>query len=252
LATESIITHNFTLLHLDKNMSRPQNLYRLQKIDSQIDQLQARLNEIEDLLSDDAKLRKVDLLAKKAEKKLEAALREQTQAETKVKDQRVKIEQTESTLYSGSIQNPKELQDIQNEVEALKRFLDVLEERQLEAMIACDEAAEKNQEAQGILQKYRALAEQQHAGLKGERTKLQEETSNLSKKRKTAAEAITDDDLALYNRLRKQRAGVAVAKVRDRACGACGSTLTASLHQTARSPSQVTFCDSCSRILYAT
>ncbi|MFN2235225.1 MAG: C4-type zinc ribbon domain-containing protein [Anaerolineales bacterium] len=47
------------------------------------------------------------------------------------------------------------------------------------------------------------------------------------------------------------RAGVAVAKVEDRACKACGSTLTASLNQAARSPSQIVFCDSCGRILYA-
>jgi predicted nucleic acid-binding Zn-ribbon protein len=240
------------LFFLDRKMSRPQNLYRLQKIDSQIDQLQARLKEIDVLLSDDANLRKANSLASKAAKDLDTAHKEQAQAETKVKDQRIKIEQTEATLYSGTIQNPKELQDIQNEVEALKRFLEVLEERQLVTMIASDEAAEKNQEAQTILQKYLDQAEEQGEELTLERTELQKETANLFQQRQVAEKAITSDDLVIYQRLRKQRAGIAVAKVKDRTCGACGSTLTASLHQAARSPSQVTFCDSCGRILYAT
>lgn len=233
-------------------MSRPLNLYRLQQIDSQIDQANARLKEIGALLSDNANLRKASALAGRAEKNLEAAQKELSQAETKVKDQRIKIEQTEATLYGGTVRNPKELQDLQNEVAALKRFLDTLEERQLEAMLAVDEVAEKNDEAQNILEQYRAQAEKQQASLIEEREQLQSDNAAAEKQRLSAAQAVTADDLATYEQVRKKRAGVAVAKVRDKACSACGSILTASLNQAARSPSQVVFCDSCSRILYAT
>lgn len=233
-------------------MSRSQNLYRLQKIDTQIDQAQARLEEIENILSDNINLRKATALARKAAKNLEAAQEEQNQAEQKVREQRIKIEQTEATLYGGSIQNPKELQDIQNEVEALKRFLDVLEERQLMAMLASDEAITKNKDSQRILEKYRLQAEKQQAELELERTQLIQEKATLSERSQAAMKAINRDDLDTYQRLRKQRAGIAVTMVHDQACGACGSTLTASLHQTARSPSQIAFCDSCGRILLAT
>jgi predicted nucleic acid-binding Zn-ribbon protein len=232
-------------------MSRPLNLYRLQQVDSRIDQANARLKEIETLLADDANLRRAKALANKAEQNMEAAQKEQRQAETKVKDQRIKIEQTEATLYGGTIRNPKELQDLQNEVAALKRFLDTLEERQLEAMLATDEAVEKNQQAQKILGQYRAQAEKQHTNLIQERTQLESQKAAAEKQRQEAASAVSSDDLVVYNRLRKQRAGVAVSVVKDRACNACGSTLTAALHQAARSPSQLVFCDMCGRILYA-
>ena len=99
-------------------MSRPLNLYRLQQVDSRIDQANARLKEIETLLADNANLRKAKSLAARTEKNLAAAQKEQGQAETKVKDQRIKIEQTEATLYGGTVRNPKELQDLQNEVGA--------------------------------------------------------------------------------------------------------------------------------------
>ena len=164
---------------------------------------------------------------------------------------RIKIEQTEATLYSGTIRNPKELQDLQNEVAALKRFLDTLEERQLEAMLATDEATGKNQEAQKILGQYRAQAEKQQASLVQERTQLESQKAAAENQRLGAAKLIAPDDLAVYERLRKERAGVAVSGVKDRACNACGSTLTAALHQAARSPSQLVFCDMCGRILCA-
>lgn len=232
-------------------MSRPQNLYRLQQLDSNIDQADNRLKEIEALLSDNANLRKASALASKAEQNLLTARQEQRSAEAKVKDQRVKIEQVENTLYSGTIRNPKELQDMQNEVAALKRFLEMLEERQLEAMLMVDDYNEQFDEAQKILQKYQAHAEKQQTELTLECEQIMSKRAESLEQRRQALKAINQDDLIVYNRLRKIRAGVAVAKVEDRACKACGSTLTASLNQAARSPSQIVFCDSCGRILYA-
>ena len=232
-------------------MNRSQNLYRLQQVDSQIDQANRRLKEIETILSNDVNLRKATLLANRAAHHLEETERALRQAETKVKDQRIKIEQTEATLYSGNVKNPKELQDLQNEVTALKRFLETLEERQLEAMLLVDEASEKNLEAQNILAKFRAQAESQQATLFQEREQLQTQNTALEKQKGQAAQQVAAEDLSTYEKLRKKKAGVAVAKVRDKVCGACGSTLTAALHQAARSPSQVVFCDSCGRILHA-
>jgi uncharacterized protein len=232
-------------------MSRSQNLYRLQKIDTKIDQIHERLSEIETLLSNNANLRKAMILAKKAQKRLGDSEKALGQAETKVKDQRVKIEQTEAALYGGSIRNPKELQDLQNEIAALKRFLEVLEERQLETMLAVDEANTKNQEAQKILEKYRLQAEKQQARLIQERDQIRKDNQSLAQQREIVKESVGTEDLSMYEGLRKQRAGVAVARVRDQACGACGSTLTAALFQAARSPSQVVLCDSCGRILHA-
>ncbi len=232
-------------------MSRPLNLYRLQQVDSRIDQANARLKEIEALLADNANLRKAGALAKRTELNLVSAQKEQNEAEAKVKGQRIKIEQTEATLYGGTVRNPKELQDLQNEVGALKRFLDTLEERQLETMLSTDEAAEKNAEAQKILAHYQTEADKQQASLIQEREQLQSDNAAAEAQRQSAAQAVDPDDLATYEKVRKQRAGVAVAKVRDKSCSACGSILSASLNQAARSPSQMVYCDSCGRILYS-
>ena len=231
-------------------MSRPKNLYDLQQVDSQIDAARARQKEIRTILANDQNLRKAKVLAARAKKNLETAQKEQRSAETKVKDQRLKIEQTEATLYGGRVQNPKELQDLQNEVGALKRFLAVLEDRQLETMLAVDEATGKHQDAQKILRKYLKQAEQQNADLTAESQQLETQVAGWEAQRETMAAQIDAGDLTTYENLRKRKAGVATAKVHERACSACGSTLTAALHQAARSPSQIVFCGACGRILY--
>ena len=63
---------------------------------------------------------------------------------------------------------------MQNEVAALKRFLDTLEERQLEAMLVVDDINEQFVEAQKKLLKYQNHAEKQQAGLIQEREQIQE------------------------------------------------------------------------------
>ena len=117
-------------------------------------------------------------------------------------------------------------------------------------MIATDEAAEKNDEAQKILAHYQAEADKQQTSLIQERELLQSDNAAAEKQRISAAQPVDPDDLTIYEKMRKRKAGVAVAKVRDKTCSACGSTLAASLNQAARSPSQMVFCDSCGRILY--
>ncbi len=68
--------------------------------------------------------------------------------------------------------------------------------------------------------------------------------------RNAVAGAIPAAELSLYDQLRQQRRGVAVAVISDNSCEACGSTLSLAQIQSARSSGQVMFCPSCGRILY--
>jgi predicted nucleic acid-binding Zn-ribbon protein len=162
----------------------------------------------------------------------------------------LKIEQSEATLYSGRMQNPKELQDLQNEVASLKRYLVVLEDRQLESMLAEEKANADAIAAKSNLEKIQAEREEQIAALTSERERTIHDISRMQGEKNAAMDNIPASDLELYEKLRLQRRGIAVSRVVDKACSACGSTLNASLLHAARSPSQITRCDTCGRILY--
>jgi predicted nucleic acid-binding Zn-ribbon protein len=231
-------------------MSQTFNLFRLQQIDSQIDKAQARLRVIEAALAEDEVIRSAKSSLESADKDLETANNALQKAEQAVQDQRLKIEQTESTLYGGKVRNPKELQDLQNEVAALKRYMNVLEDRQLEAMMAVDEAEGTQQAASQALNKVLAAVTEQQSRLRGERTALQAEIASLENERTAASSPISEEDMRLYNQLRTQRRGIAVSKVTNQACSACGATLSAAVLHASRSPDQITRCATCSRILY--
>jgi predicted nucleic acid-binding Zn-ribbon protein len=79
---------------------------------------------------------------------------------------------------------------------------------------------------------------------------LQKELDKFFSERAAAAGPIPEDALRLYDQLRQQRRGLAVAAIRDNSCSACGSGLTAAQMQSSRASSQMAFCPSCGRILY--
>jgi hypothetical protein len=232
-------------------MSQPFKLFRLQQIDSQLDQGRIRLREIEATLSNNDALNLARQHVSEAETKLASARKALHHAEENTQSQHIKIEQTEAALYGGKVRNPKELQDLQNESAALKRFLDILEERQLVALIAVEECEAHFNEMVEVLSRITAERELLVQRLSAERTSLEQETKRLEVERQAATNSIPAEDLALYEKLRQQRRGVAVAKVNGSVCSACGSALNASLLQAARSPNLLARCDSCGRILYA-
>jgi len=232
-------------------MSRPFKLYRLQQIDSQLDWTEKRLQEIETALKEDEALRTASSNAQETEEALQSSRKSLRRAEDEVRQQRVKIEQSEAALYGGMVRNPKELQDLEKEVAALKRYLSVLEDRQLEAMLLEEEALSTNRVAADILEEERARFAQQSKELLVEKEKMLKDIDRFEGERQAAVSSISSQDLGVYTKLRSQRHGIAVAKVTEKACSACGSTLNAALLHASRSPDQINHCDTCGRILYA-
>lgn len=232
-------------------MSQVTILYRLQKIDSKRDQLLARLKEIESSLSNDPALRDSKQQAEDAELQLAKAQDALKDADNTSRSTRVKIEEAEAALYGGKIKSPKELQDIQKEIASLKRHLAVLEDRQIEAMVTLEEKEAANAQAEAKHQQSQLNNKLKNGDLSLEQQALTREVERLNAERQAASGSLTQETLQLYERLRKQKSGIALALVEDESCQVCGSSLTPAECQAARSPSRLTFCGSCGRILYA-
>ena len=231
-------------------MSQTLSLYRLQQADSQIDRAQARLQAIQKTLDDDAELRLANERADSTEALFQSADRALKQAEADAQSQRTKIEQTEASLYGGKGHSPKELLDLQNDVAALKRHLVTLEDIQLEAMVAAEESMSAHQAAQANLLAAQDHSAEQNRGLHEEHNTLQKVLEKLFAERAAVAGPIPPDALGLYDQLRQQRSGIAVAVISENSCSACGSGLSAAQIQSSRASGQMAQCPSCGRILY--
>lgn len=226
-------------------------LFRLQRVDSRMDEIRARLNEIRLILENDAEIRQAKVKIEETGASHKSSLHDLNQAEAEVEKQKIKIEQSEASLYSGTIKNPKELQDIQNEAASLKRYLETLEDRQLEAMLLEDETEQEHQTALHELEQVQNRLADQNQSLNQEKRALDKEFKRLEAERKAALSSLDPDLLAVYEQLRLDKRGIAVIEVSDGACGACGTTLTPSQNQSARSTTQIFNCPTCGRILFA-
>jgi predicted nucleic acid-binding Zn-ribbon protein len=232
-------------------MSAALTLYRLQQVDSQIDQIQTRLKVIQQTLENDAALRAASEGYTAAQGKYKDAERALKLGEAEVEKQQIKIQQTEASLYGGKVQNPKELQDLQKDVASLKRFLDTLEERELEAMIAVETAEKDLQTAKTDLERVQSNLKEQNKDLTQESEMLRKNLERLNSERQAVVTDIATQALNVYDQLRKQKRGLAITTIADNSCEACGTTLTPSQQQNARAASQLFHCPTCGRILYA-
>ncbi len=231
-------------------MSQISNLYRLQQIDSQLDTANTQLQSIEAALLDTVAVLSAQNNVIQAEEHNKSVSKKLHDAENKSYDTRIKIELIETSLYGGKIQNPKELQELQNEIASLKRLLISLEDKQLEAMMEVEDSESKLMWANEELHEVQTTRIEREAVLRGEKTKVEAQIDKLGAERKATFATIPAPELGLYEQLRKSRNGVAVVKITSRACTACGTTLTAALIQTTQSTGQLVRCPTCNRILY--
>jgi|WetSurMetagenome_2_1015567.scaffolds.fasta_scaffold235828_1 uncharacterized protein len=232
-------------------MNQSSQLYKLQKIDTELDQTTARLAELQQLLDANEILQQAEKKAELARSNLVKARRTLQECEEAVTAVRIKINTSESSLYGGKIRNPKELQDLQTEISALKRRLATLEDEQLEAMVSVEDAEKAQQHEIEELTRAKGIYSSQQASLLGEKSQLLKTEEKLKSFRGAALPSILPENLDLYERLRKQKRGVAVSGMDESTCTACGSSIRPAERQAARAPQSMAFCSSCGRILYA-
>jgi predicted nucleic acid-binding Zn-ribbon protein len=232
-------------------MSASLGLYRLQQVDRQIDRARTQLDIIHKTLENDAELRDALAEVEQAQADHHHARHALKNAEAETQAQKGKIEQAESSLYGGRVQNPKELQDLQKDVASLKKHLVTLEERELESMLAAETAETALNTARENLEQLQARRGNEHKKLLDDQAAHVRDLERLSDEREASVNPIESSMLAIYDDLRKQKRGVAVTDFSENTCAACGSALNASVQQNAKSSKQLAYCPTCGRILYA-
>ncbi|MBN1264098.1 MAG: hypothetical protein JXA25_01300 [Anaerolineales bacterium] len=232
-------------------MSRLSNLNRLQDIDLRIKSIQSRLSAIVATLADSTELDRRRTQAAKAEAELSTAKVSLHSAEHDVTMHRQKIAASEHKLYSGTVKNPKELEDIQNELASLKRYLETLEDQQLEAMIFMEEAEKlftKNSEAVEIEE---IKTSSSHKSLLGEKGTLEKELDKLAIEKEAALTVIQVSDIEIYTELQQRLGSNVISTISDGSCSICGMVVAGSTVQAVRTGNEIHRCSQCSRILYA-
>jgi uncharacterized protein len=157
-------------------------------------------------------------------------------------------------MNQGLVNNPKDLERMQQELVSLERRIADLEDVELEVM----ERLEGAQAELGELTDRLAALDQQALQLTGSRDEkagqVDVQLTQAERDRKQAADGLPADLMTLYDKLRAQKGGVGAAALRARRCGGCSLELTAAdLGAIAKAPAdEVLRCEECNRILVRT
>lgn len=176
--------------------------------------------------------------------------REQRRLEDEIESIGDKRKQVEASLYDGSVTGARELQDLQDESEALGRRITHLEDRDLELM----EQLEPLDERLGDLAKSRDAEQERLESLRVKLTaaeaELQVELEQVRARRDEAATEVPADLLGEYEKLRAGLGGIGVARLVGSQCGGCHLTLAAmELARIRKNPEEITHCEECGRLL---
>jgi len=229
-------------------MARGENLYRLQCLDSEADAKRRRLTDVEAALGGNEALRQARQALSSAQTQTLKWTVRQRDLELKLQSLTEKIARFEQQLYGGRVRNPKELSDLQAEVASLRRWQQKLEDDLLAAMIDLDEAEEARKKAQEHLDRTEADWSARQADLMAEREELRARLAELQRAREDLLPQIDAHDRTVYEDLRRRKAGVAVAQVRDGSCSACGVSISAGRRYQLRE-GKLVCCSNCERIL---
>ena len=169
-----------------------------------------------------------------------------------MEDARGKAGGVEQKLYGGTIRNPKELSDLNDDLSSLKTQVAKREDSLLGLLVEMEEAEKQLESARSALAETDAVWQREQASLLGEKARLEPEIAALETRRENQLPAVDAESMRLYQLLRERHRGQAVAGVERGMCQGCRIALPMSLVQKARSGGGLVQCVSCERILLVT
>ena len=180
--------------------------------------------------------------------------REQSKLEADIDLVRTRQDKDQQRLDAGQVSSPRELENLQSEIESLRKRQSDLEDEELEIM-------EKREVVQARLQELRDEREQLLATLAETEQRrdatfaeIDAEHEKTAQQRAELAAAVPHDLLALYEKVRAASAGVGAAALHRGRCEGCHLQLNTTDLNNLREAAEdeVVRCEECRRILVRT
>ncbi len=227
-------------------------LLELQELDTAIDRLEARKRQLEEgkaLSEARATMEEAEGGLGELRLGVDAVVREQQRLEREIDSMTRKAEADEKRLYDGSIANVKEMEALQHEISSLKERRSRSEDDLLEQMVRKDDLEARAEEAAIVVQQARANLESVGDEAVRELERIEAELADKRAAREKLVPEFDNELLELYEDLRRQKRGVAVAALVDGVCQACHEKLSAMELDRLKHTDGVKRCEYCRRIV---
>jgi predicted nucleic acid-binding Zn-ribbon protein len=156
----------------------------------------------------------------------------------------------ENKLYDGTVNNPKELQNLQYKNEMTIRDLSSAEEVLLALVMEQDECQLLRQQQQVVYEKAQNEFEKCRRSYFLWKKGLQQELERLDNAQRQLLEKIEAGLLETYNRLQKRFGSRVLVELEGDVCTGCHVRIPTSLRKEIKQMSKLVRCESCGRILF--
>ncbi len=231
-------------------MTTPRELYSLQVIDHRIDSIENERKRVEQRLA--AGVNRPDLTDEANRHSSQAlAIADNVHSRRGEAERlRERLAGLESRLYSGNASR-RDLSAIQREVDSARYQISQLDDTILEQEEEQRTHEEAAQSAHTEMQDAEVRWQGAATELNDRLAQLALERAEIEGERQSLAANLPSDDLQRYERLRRNKAGTAIALVDNgRVCVSCRMTLTTNVMRQLRDRSKQVPCSACGRILY--
>ena len=226
-------------------------MYELQRIDLMWVKVARRLQQLKQLLGESDELRTAREQVAETEEALHTWHAKQKNAELEDKSLAERIQATEERLMSGTVRNPKELDALQQSLEALRRQRETVAEDGVNAITQTEELTAKLATEKAVLAKIESSWSGDQTGLREEELKLKQNGVLLKRKREQVVTGMNGTLHERYEKMRKRKAGVAIAPVQNGICSACHVAIPTGVVSSLSSATSLVLCPSCGRYLVA-
>jgi hypothetical protein len=195
------------------------------------------------------RLEEIDAVRAKAEAYCQTAERMVARSTDETDALSAKMEAEQSKVLSGEVTNPKELQSLTRELDALARKKNALESDTIALMEKAEAGAAQLAKVDATLAEGRAKEQDLIERFKQKGGSLQTEIERLRSERAAIVGRIGEGLVERYEALRTAKHGIAVGVLESGMCSACRTELPAERAQSLQEGPPIGECPNCRRIL---
>ena len=235
---------------VNSNMTETELLKNLLLLDTRIDDLENRLQEIESEISDDSEVVEADNIHKAVCLKFDGLSSNRRSLERTVSDLIGRQSSINGRMYDGTIQNEKEFAALQEESQILTQKISESEDKLLETMDEYERYEKGVEKSTLNLENKKTERIKTLDSLKTEKQKKNDTLEKTLPSRDDIRNKCNPKSLISYDRLRKSKGGLALSAMESDLCSACKVAIPSQLLQKLKSGETFVHCNSCQRILY--
>lgn len=202
-------------------MGNPNDLFALQKLDTSLFALRAKLQETQLALQEPAELVTTRAEAQSLEEGLAATTTIVKDKELEIGTLQEKLNRSTERLYSGQVKNPKELEDLEAEVKSLGKRVEGLELELMESVEKQESLKSDFTTTTELLTEIEAAWKTQSQDLRISQGEIATEMKGILEKRKPKVEKIAPNILNNYMKLLKSKSGLGIVRLKGNNCEGC-------------------------------